>query len=368
MVRRKRNLKRKEHPDQKPVSQNDYEVPHVQKVFDVFRRNAGLEDFSKSRFSILKWGMFLAAVFLIVVYLILPVSRIRAVEVSGTDYLNSAYIQKVSGVKENNVFFLTFPPYVKYRLKKDPMIKDASVSLKDGNTVSITVKEKKAVGYRYDKKAEVLLSDNTTAPLKSDYLDIIAKVPLVTGFESREQTRLYTKAFQKVDQSVIENIAEVTQFSLGYDSEAMKILMRNGGYFIGDYQNLDKLNMYNAIYAQMSDKSKCISASDNTNYAYTEVCPWNESSSREYWMDANGQPVKNQYGDKVVKRYYTDKDGKEAVDASGNKIPIPIDENGVEHPDQDFLAHYEAGYYATGSLVIPASGDAAVSDESDEAQ
>lgn len=350
------------HPDPQPSEENHaYSDPHVQQVFDHFRRKEGLRSFSSSRASLLKWGMIAAALFIVIVYLVLPVSRIHSVEVSGTEYLNSSYIEEVSGVKENNVFFLTFKPYVQYKLKKDPMIADADVDLQDGNTVTITIKEKKAVGYRYDKKPVVLLSDNTTAPLKSAYLDIIASVPLVTGFTSKEQTRLYTKAFQKVDQSVIEDIAEVTQFSLGYDNEAMKILMRNGGYFIGDYQNLDKLNMYNAVYAQMSDKSKCISASDNTNYAFTEVCPWNESGSKEYWTDANGKVVKNQYGDKVVKRYYTDKDGKEAVDAKGNKIAIPIDENGVEQPDQDFLAHYEAGYYATGKLVIPAGGDAAVS-------
>ena len=362
----KKNQKIQESSDE--TKDSVFTVPHVQQIFDNIRRNAGLRSFSNSRNALLKWGMITAFALIIVFYLALPVSRIHAVEIKGTEYLNSSYIQKVSGVKENQVFFLTFKPYVQHKLKQDAMIADADVELQDGNTVTITIKEKKAVGYRYDRKPVVLLSDNTTAPLKSDYLDIIAKVPLVTGFDGKEETRLYTKAFRKVKQSVIEDIAEVTQFSLGYDSDAMKILMRNGGYFIGDYQNLDKLNMYQAIYAQMSDKTKCVSGSDDTNYAFTEVCPWNESSAKEYWTDTDGKPVKNQYGDKVVKRYYTDKDGKEATDASGNKIAIPIDENGVEHPDQDFLAHYEAGYYASGTLVIPDTGDAAVTEESDDSE
>jgi len=61
----------------------------------------------------------------------------------------------------------------------------------------------------------------------------------------------------------------------------------------------------------------------------------------------------NSYGDKVAKHYYTDSEGADALDSSGKKIAIPINDSGVEVPDAKFQEHYAAGYYATGSLVLP---------------
>ena len=39
-----------------------------------------------------------------------------------------------------------------------------------------------------------------------------------------------------------------------------------------------------------------------------------------------------------------------ALDENGNKIPIPVDENGNLLRDPDFILNYEAGYYSTGIL------------------
>ena len=41
------------------------------------------------------------------------------------------------------------------------------------------------------------------------------------------------------------------------------------------------------------------------------------------------------------------------VTDAGNPIPIPIDETATEVIDPDFQAHYEAGYYGSGVLVMP---------------
>lgn len=336
-------------------TQTEPEVPEgVQEIFDRERRKKSLLHFRSNEPALLKWGMFLGAVAVICIYFLTSASRVRNIHVSGNHYLDSSYISEVSGIHEDSPYYASILPITVWKLEKDPMIADAHVRLEDDGIVSIEIKEKKPVGYRYDKKAVILLSDNTTAELKSEYLNIIASVPLVTGFTTKEQTRLFTKAFENVDSSVIEEIAEISQFSLGYDDEAMKILMRNGGYYIGSYRNLDKLSRFDAIYSQMTDKSKCISGSDNTNYAYSETCPWNETKTAvEYWTDSDGNVIKNQYGDEVVKHYYTDENGNQALDANGNPIPIPIDNQGNETPDEDFLDHYASGYYATGQLVLP---------------
>jgi hypothetical protein len=113
------------------------------------------------------------------------------------------------------------------------------------------------------------------------------------------------------------------------------------------------LNRYWAIYNYQKDKSQCIFADDSMTSAYSKMCPWDEPVvNREYWTDDTGKVITNTYGDKVEKHYYTDADGNWAVDEKGNRIPIPINLQGYEVPDSDFLENYEKGYYKTGKLVI----------------
>jgi cell division septal protein FtsQ len=238
---------------------------------------------------------------------------------------------------------------VQSKIQKDPMIQSCTVDMLDNNVVSIRVQEKKAVGYRYEDTPLILLEDGSTAELKSEYLSIIAKVPLVTGFSTQEQTHLLTKAFSAIDRSMIESIAEVDQFSLNYDDEALKILMRDGGYFISSYYGLSMINSYNEIYTQLSDKSLCIFAEDSTKVAYAKKCPWNETETQlEYWQNDDGSYITNKYGDKVVVHYYTDGEGNNYLDAKGSPIRIPVDIYGVEVPDENFEENWKAGYYDSG--------------------
>lgn len=310
--------------------------------------------FVKCYKKILKFALFFASILIICLYFLSSDSKVSAVVIEGNHYLDESYIEEIANIYSGNIFYLNVPFLKERKLKQEPLIDDAEVQLLSGNIVSIKITEKKVIGYRYEDTAEILCSDNTKAELKSAYLDIIASVPLIHGFTESEQTRLLCKAFDDVDQSMIENISEITQFSLSYDDEAMKIQMRNGSYFIGNYQNLDKLNQYYAIYSKMADKSQCISADENANVAYTFVCPWNQTdTTTEYWTDENGNLLTNQYGDNIAKHYYTDAEGNAAVDGSGNQIAIPIDENGSEVIDPNFNRNYTNGYYSSGTLVLP---------------
>ncbi len=303
----------------------------------------------------LRFYMMLVGVFVVLAgYFSMPVSRVSTVSVSGLHNLTNEYIVEISGLTPSTDYYLTVPYLIERKIKSDPMVESASVSLENENTVRIIVKEKKAIGYRYEDEPVILLADNTKAPLKSEYLEMIANLPLITGFESAEQTRLLSKGLANVKTEVIEDISEITQYSLQYDDEAVRVLMRNGGNVIANYYSMEMLNQFNAIYTRMPDRTMCIFAPEDAEYAYTKVCPWNEESEeREFWLDLNGEIMRNKYGDPVYKRYYTDADGNYALDEEGNKIPIPVDENGIQLRDEDFIEHYEEGLYASGTLVFP---------------
>lgn len=343
--------------DKENVEEEDYVPSGVQEMFAKKRLVKAYQEFNNSQPKILKAAMFTAALFIILVYFSMSSSHVKGVSVNGNINLPSEYVKEISNINTDHRFFLTVPFVAELRLKSNPMIADAHVSWDSNNIISIQVTEKKAIGYRYDTDTPtVLLSDDTTADLDSGYLGIIANIPLITGFDDAEETRQLCNAFADVEPSVIADISEVSQYKLPYDDQTLKVLMRTGGYFVSNYHDLHLVNQYHLVVKKVTDATKCVFAfsGDTGDTVYTRTCPWDETSAQtEYWTDASGNVITNSYGDKVAKHYYTDSTGANALDGSGNKIPIPIDSSGVETPDAKFQEHYAAGYYATGTLVLP---------------
>lgn len=310
--------------------------------------------FDKAARYIRRRAILCSIVLLIALYFLLPVSKVSAIRITGLDHLPESYIQELSGLSTDSRYYLVFPSRIADAIKADAMIEDCTVKLSEANTITIAVSEKKAVGYLYDDDAEqglVLLSDGTTAELKSEYLSIISEVPFISGFDQEDWDDL-GKAMDAVDDDVIDEISEIDRYAMSYDADTVRMHMRNGGYFLASMDALDKVNYFNEMYVRLSDQSYCIFGSSTANAAYSSVCPWN-GEAEEYWTDADGNYILNSSGQKAVKHYYTDESGNYALDGSGNKIAIPLDENGDEVVDADFLEHYAAGYYETGTLVLP---------------
>ncbi len=344
---------------------NTTEIPAgIQKLFDERRMKRVSSSFHAVRSSVIRNAILAGAAVLIVLYMILPVSRVRNISVHTGGRLSRDYIMKTADISTDSIFYLNIPVLVEHRLKSDPLIEDADVSLHSGNIIEVAVTEKKVIGYRYENEPVVLLQDGTTAPLKSEYLDIIASVPLITGFSDEEQTRLLIKAFKDIEPDMIEEMAEVSQYDMGYDSQSIRVLMRTGGYFLAGYNSLHYINSYNEVYSQMTDTNQCIIVEDGFRAAYTKTCPWNEPvRDVEYWLDGEGNKIINSTGLPAEKHYYGLSDGAMAHDAAGNRIVIPINARGDDEPDPYFEAHYYAGYYETGQLVIPEDAEAIPEDE-----
>lgn len=343
--------------DSKDIVEEDYVPSGVQEMFAQRRQKRMHSDFNHSQSRLMKLAMLTAAFFIIVFYFQLPMSYVKGVSVSGNYNLSADYIEEISNINEQRRFFLTIPFISELRLKSSPLIADAHVSLNENNVVAIHVTEKKAIGYRYDGDVPmVLFSDNTSTELDSGYLDMIANVPLIIGFDGDEETRQLCNAFENIDAATIAEISEISQYSMPYDDQTLKVLMRTGGYFVSNYHDLHLVNQYHLVVKKVSDSTKCVFAfsGDTGDTVYTRTCPWDEKAEQtEYWTDASGKVMTNTYGDKIAKHYYTDENGADALDGEGKKIAIPIDEAGTEVPDAKFQEHYAAGYYSTGKLVLP---------------
>ncbi len=336
--------------DQASFDQVSYD--HVEKILHDRQRRKDAVSFKHHQAHIVNLAMLAGAVCIVLIYFLLPISRIASIRIEGTKHLNDAYIRQLSGITTDDRYYLTIPILVKNRIEEDPLIASVDVKMKNDRTVMITIEEKKIIGYRYIDHPEVVLGDGTVADLKSEYLDLIADVPLITGFTDDGEVKKLASALAKVKPEVIEDMAEIDKYALSYDPNAIKVLMRSGGYFISSTYSIANINSYNDVYAVMADKSNCLFSLDDAAKVASQVCPWNEEAE-EYWTDAEGNFVLNSSGEKAVKHYYTDKDGKPALDGEERKIAIPINEQGDEVKDADFQAHYDAGYYVSGTLTLP---------------
>ncbi len=354
--------------DQKNSTLKPEETP-VDSLFQERAVNRDNEEFARAKPMLFRSAVMLSLFLLGLLYFLNPASRVQVIAVSGTDFLSRDYISSLSGITEKSVYYFVIPKQVESRLLSDPVVESASVKLEANRIVSISIIEKEPIGYRYNEaKPMLVFSDGSTCELKSDYMSILSRVPYITGFTEEQQNHLLTQAFEQLDRSTIESIAEVNQYDLGYTDEAIEVLMRTGGYFFADYYSLSTLNRYEEIYQNMKDHNRCLYAyqsdSDGTQVAVERACPWNDTvTEREYWTDSDGNYIYNKWGDKAVKHYYQSAEGY-YLDASGNRIVIPIDQNGDDAEDPDFLNHYLAGYYDSGTLVIP-DENAGSSEDSD---
>lgn len=330
----------------------------VQQLFDERKRRAINRNVRKQEPMLYRIAVICGAIIVMFAYFMMPVSRVHGISVSGNLNLSRSYILDLAGVSDQSIYYLSLPFLLESRLEHDPLIEKAQVTLERDNTIAISVDEEDLLGYRYDEEPVLLLTDGTLVPLKSEYLDVISRIPLVIGFNTEEQTAKLCRCFADVDQAMIRDISEISQYSLSYDPQAIRVLMRSGGYFMGNYYNITVLNRYWDIYNHQNDKSQCIFADDSLTSAYSKVCPWNEEVvDKEYWKDEKGNVITNTYGDKVEKHYYLDEAGNFALDEKGNRIPVPISLQGFEVPDDLFLKHYEKGFYKTGKLEIPEGYD-----------
>lgn len=314
----------------------DKQPEDINKVFDDHRSKRNQQSFRRNKKKIFRLAILIGIVIIASSYYYSSSSKIKAISIINNYYLDTEYIKKLSGLTLESRYFLTWDKLVEQKIKKDPMIAEVKVTHEENNIILIDVQEKEPYGYRIDQETpQILLKDDTTIELTSDYLSIISSVPLIKGFNSEQQTHLLTNAFNKVDQKMIESISQVEQYALSYDDQTMLITMNDGNYFICSYYGFPIINSYNLIASKLTTNGVCIWADETNSVAYRSQCPWEQDDTElEYWYDDQGNPIYNQYGDHAVKHYQKDEDGNYILDENGQKIVIPIDEFGNEiQPD-----------------------------------
>lgn len=207
-------------------------------------------------------------------YIISPYSKTFKVTVEGNHYLKEEDI--VNKANLSKYFLLTNPKEKEAELLSDPLIEEATISMHNGNIVSIEIKEVKQIGYILeDGESKLLLINDDRVTLNKDNLYLIDKVPLIEGYTKEELTKI-EKGFENVDYKVINEISEIHKYPISYDNEQMEVIMRDGNYCFMSSTGLHLLENYYSISSAI-DSSKgyaCAYFDDLTNSAYISTCPW----------------------------------------------------------------------------------------------
>lgn len=329
--------------------------PGVDTIFEERAVAKDNEAFERARPRLFFTAVFFAFALLIVSYVLSPESRVKAVSVRGNNYLSKALVEKSANVEINDLFYLQFPSVIEARIEENGLVESASVQLLHDNIIEIVITEKQPIGYRYDEEVPtVLFTDGSVIDLTSELMSVVSRIPFITGFNEENATHLLTTGFKDIDPERIEEMAEVIQYPLSYDPEAIEIRMRDGGIFFTNYFSLMLVNDYPKLSKLIKNKENCLYADNGNTVAAARACPWNEEEIvLEYWTDEEGNYIYNKWGDRAVKHYYQDSSGNYYLDEEGNRILIPIDAYGQDIRDDDFLNHYFEGWYSKGYLDIP---------------
>ncbi len=237
-----------------PPLQINEEVPQknpVQIIKKIF-------SFERLEMRFLGW-IFLASMFWSI-YFISPLSKPKEILVYGNRQVALETIREQAGIKKGKSIWgiLAEHEVIKTRLtKRNPKIKDASVTLSGFNTIQLTILENPAIGY-YNEEGQYkeLLVDSQS--IQSDEPINKENYPELINFTEDSRGQLAAQ-LEKTDPSVIQMIHQIHYIDPEQKPLKLELKMKDGIEVIGTLKDIgDKLNYYPSILKQLPKKSGTI--------------------------------------------------------------------------------------------------------------
>lgn len=247
----------------------------VERVFEEHRAKQIKKDFRKKKRKIFLLACLFGFLSAFLIYFVSDASKIKGIEVEGNHWLSDDKIIELSGLSENSNSLLIFDLLIQKNLSKEPLITSSSVSLSNQGIVTIEVKEKELIGYRYLDKPEMITKDGTLIEMSNEYASFLSRIPLITGFYDEDGALIQklAKAFSEVDQKKVEQIAEIHQVTYSYDEYGIQCIMQDGNEIYGSFYSMEMLNSYNEVVSALKGKKSCIYIDEMSGNPYTSLCP-----------------------------------------------------------------------------------------------
>lgn len=205
-----------------------------------------------------KRGLLLLTIFTVItsvsLYLILPVSRVKNIVITGVNKQTQKDILKSSKIMKGDFLIETWfkNSEIKKRIKQENgTVKYAKIVEKNRN-IKINILEYSTVGYVYQDKKYYALTKNG-AVSKATVANVTGNMPTIYDFKSTKNLKLIAKQLSLISQNLQEAISEIHATPTKADSGKILVYMNDGNEVIATIGTFaKKMAYYPSIVAKMN--------------------------------------------------------------------------------------------------------------------
>ncbi len=204
-------------------------------------------------------------------------AKVKRLYVSGNRFYKSETVFSIANVSYDTRYLFTPGFYIKWKLEKDPLIKQAEVSVDWNGTVTMNILEETIIGYIVDNAGQTsaILGDGTRHTIQEAQLESIIHYPLISGL-SDENISLFAKSLTNPENPVkdkyISMISEVRPYETSYDNNMVKLVMQDGNTIYSSYVGLGLLNYYTSVLERLNKTHVCLIVQESTNSIISTEC------------------------------------------------------------------------------------------------
>jgi len=210
----------------------------------------------KKRFNFAKLLIVLLILYIIGFYIYKIVnSPINNIYIKNNMYLTDQEVIDSAGIRNYPSFILTTKSSIRKKLLKNELIKDAKISKRIGNILTITIEEYEPLFIKDD--IVILSSGKETSKTY--------ELPYLIGEIDEDTLNKLIEKYENVDEEIKIMISEIKYDPNNIDKERFLITMNDGNYVYITLYKITSINEYIKILSTLEDK-KGILYLDSGNY------------------------------------------------------------------------------------------------------
>ncbi len=210
----------------------------------------------------------------ILFYFLSDLSKVRSLSVKGNYFYSDEEIYELANVSYDTRYILKPAFLIENSLKSGSLIEEAIVDKDLSGVIRIEVKEKLVIGY-FVKEDEyyLLVCDGSQIKVSDQQISSAKKYPLLSGFND-EQLEALASAFasveDQIDSDVLLRISEIVLYETSFNTNMMRVIMRDGNTLYGSYESAGVLQIYESVLTKLKGNNVCLYM-DEENGAMSKI-------------------------------------------------------------------------------------------------
>lgn len=203
------------------------------------------------------FGVLIALIALIILYMFTPISRIDQVRIKGTQHVDNSEVKKALNINKKTKIYTFSKGKAIAKLKKNPYVKNVEINRQFPNDIEVKVTEYQLVGLIEEKGKYYPVLDNDHI-LKDDNQKIPEDAPVISGFSQSKRAKII-QALSEMKTDIRSSISEVEYADDKENQNQIKLFMKDNIQVLGNISTIsDKLKYY-------PEMSKALERDDSGN-------------------------------------------------------------------------------------------------------